>query len=116
MSMPEENVGQGAARELAFTGDDFDAARAEHIGLVNTVYGSHEELFQGAHDMARRVAANSPLGVQGTKRILNGAVGKSVAESLQEVAVWNSAFLPSKDLEEALLAFLEKRAPRFIGR
>jgi enoyl-CoA hydratase len=109
-------VGQGVARELAFTGDDFDAARAKRIGLVNAVYESHEELFQRAHDMARRVAENSPVGVEGSKRILNGAIGKSVAESLREVALWNSAFLPSKDLQEALVAFAEKRAPRFIGK
>jgi enoyl-CoA hydratase len=109
-------VGQGHARLLAMTGDDFDAARALRIGLVEDVYDSHAALFDAAGALARRMAANPPLVVQGVKQVLNAASEKAAAESLRTVALWNAAFLPSHDLREAMTAFLEKRTPRFEGR
>jgi enoyl-CoA hydratase len=53
--------------------------------------------------------------VGGIKRVLNARSEKDARESLDTVALWNSAFLPSKDLLEAMGAFLEKREPRFSG-
>ena len=109
-------VGQGIARELAFTGDDVDAARALRIGLVNDVYASPDALFEAAHALADRIAKNPPLAVQGSKQILNSGVGRTVDAGLREVALWNAAFLPSNDLREAMMAFAEKRTPTFVGR
>jgi enoyl-CoA hydratase len=109
-------VGQGHARLLALTGDDFDAARALRIGLVEDVFDTHAALFEAASALARRIAQNPPLVVQGVKQVLNAASERAAADSLRTVAIWNSAFLPSHDLREAMTAFLEKRAPRFEGR
>jgi len=109
-------VGQGAARLLAFTGDDIDAARAKDLGLVTDVYATQAELFEAARDLALRIAKNSPLAVRGTKSVLNAESEKAAAESLRAVALWNSAFLASHDLREAMVAFMEKRDPRFEGR
>jgi enoyl-CoA hydratase len=108
-------VGQGVARELALSGDDFDAERAARIGLVSAVLPSKEALLAHARAYAARVAANPPLVVQGVKRVLNAASEKAAAESLSTVALWNAAFLASDDLREAMMAFLEKRAPAFRG-
>jgi enoyl-CoA hydratase len=109
-------VGQGHARLLALSGDDFDAQRALRIGLVEDVHDSHAALFEAAGALARRMAENPPLVVQGIKQVLNAASERAAAESLRTVALWNTAFLPSHDLREAMSAFLEKRAPRFEGR
>jgi enoyl-CoA hydratase len=109
-------VGQGHARLLALTGDDVDAARALRIGLVEDVYDTPAALFQAATDLARRMAANPPLVVQGVKQVLNAASERAAAESLRTVALWNAAFLPSHDLREAMASFMEKRAPKFEGR
>ena len=109
-------VGQGHARLLALTGDDVEAARALRIGLVEDVYDTPAALFQAATDLARRMAANPPLVVQGVKQVLNAASERAAAESLRTVALWNAAFLPSHDLREAMASFLEKRAPKFEGR
>ncbi|MEZ4300352.1 MAG: crotonase/enoyl-CoA hydratase family protein [Polyangiaceae bacterium] len=109
-------VGQGVARELAMTGDDFDAERARRIGLVNEVYAGQAELFEAARGMARRIAKNPPLVVQGVKRVLEHGMGRPVAEGLAHVALFNAAYLPSLDLREAMAAFVQKREPDFKGR
>ncbi|MBL8923662.1 MAG: crotonase/enoyl-CoA hydratase family protein [Myxococcaceae bacterium] len=108
-------VGQGVARELAFTGDDVDAARALRIGLVNEVYPTQAELLTQARAMAVRMARNSPLVLAGIKEVMNAQSEAQARESLATVALWNAAFLPSKDLLEAMGAFLEKREPTFCG-
>jgi enoyl-CoA hydratase len=109
-------IGQGAARELALTGDDIDAARALRLGLVNEVYPSHAELLAAARAMASRVAHNPPLTVQGIKQVMSFTSEREAALGLDAVALWNAAFFPSEDLQEAIAAFLEKRPPAFTGR
>jgi enoyl-CoA hydratase len=108
-------VGQGHARELALTGKDIDADRAARIGLVNDVLETPESLLEAARAMARETADNPPLVVQGVKRVMNFSADRPVADGLAYVAAWNSAFLHSKDLGEAVAAFMERRKPRFQG-
>jgi enoyl-CoA hydratase len=109
-------VGQGIARELAFTAKNIDAARAKEILLVNTVCPSADALFQAAEAMAREIAANSPLAVQATKDVLNFSMENSAADSLKYVAAVSSNIIPSDDLTEAMTAFMEKRKPEFTGK
>ena len=106
----------GHVAELVYTGKDIDAERARAIGLVNDVYADREETLAAAQAMATEIAANSPLAVQGSKAILRASEELSVAQGLDLVALWNSAFLPSEDLTEAMVAFFHKRAPEFRGR
>jgi enoyl-CoA hydratase len=108
-------IGEGHTRELAFTARDIDAERALRIGLVNDIHPDREATVEAALAMAREIAANPPLVVQGVKRVMNHCRGKSVQEGLDYVATWNAAFLQSVDLGEALSAFVEKRPPRFKG-
>ncbi len=109
-------IGHGHTRELAFTGKDIDAERALRIGLVNDVYEDEAALLDAARSLARDIAKNPPLVVQGTKQVLGFADARAQAEGLRFVAVWNSAFLASEDLQEAFTAFAEKREPAFKGR
>lgn len=108
-------IGKGHVAELAFTGKDITAARAEAIGLVNHVSADADAVLADARAMAAEIAANSPLAVQGTKAVLAACEDRSVAEGLDYVATWNAAFLASDDLAEAMAAFMEKRPATFTG-
>lgn len=108
-------VGKGMAREMALTGKRITADRALRCGLVNDVYETKEELLAAAREMAAEIAANSPLAVEGTKRVLSFSEEHSLEEGLEYVAQWNSSFLRSNDLNEAIQAFMQKRKPEFKG-
>jgi len=109
-------IGAGHVAELAYTGKDITAQRAQEIGLVNDVATDVEGVLQMAQEMAEQIAANSPLAVQGTKAVLASNEGRTVAQGLDYVATWNAGMLKSEDLTEAMTAFLERRAPKFTGR
>jgi enoyl-CoA hydratase len=109
-------IGEGHLRELALTGRDIDAARAERIGLVNDVLPDSDAVLATAREVATEIAANPPLVVHGVKEILNEAREPAVAAGLRHVSAWNAAFLPSEDLMEAVQAFMEKRPAQFKGK
>jgi enoyl-CoA hydratase len=106
-------IGHGHTRELAFTGKDIDAERALRIGLVNDVYDDEAKLIEAARKLAREIADNPAVVVQGVKQVLGFGEGRSVAEGERFVALWNAAFLASTDLVEAITAFSERRPPKF---
>ncbi len=108
-------ISAGHLAELVYTGKDIGATRAEQMGLVNQVYPDRQSLLTGAREWAEQISANSPWAVQGAKAVLSAEQGRSVSEALDYVALWNTAFLQSDDLGEALAAFGERRPPRFTG-
>lgn len=108
-------ISPGHVAELMFTGKDIDAREADRIGLVNRVHPDRESLLSAAEAMATEISANSPLIVQGIKRVLALEEDMSTAAALDHMALWNSAFLWSNDLSEAMMAHIEKRTPDFTG-
>ncbi len=108
-------IGEAHTRDLAFTGRDIDSQYAYKIGLVSEVFESPEELLEAARKKAAEIAGNPPLVVQGIKRVMNEARDKQIGDSLRNVVLWNSAFMHSNDLIEAMLAFQQKRPPNFKG-
>ena len=108
-------ISAGHLAELAFTGKDIDAQRALAIGLVNAVYEDSDDVLAGARTLALEIAQNSPLAVQGTKAVLAANDGRSVEDGLEFVARWNTMYLQSNDVREAMTAFMEKRPPVFRG-
>lgn len=108
-------IGSGRLAEMAFTGRTVMASEALEIGLVNKTYPDEESALQAAHALARDIALNSPLAVQGAKAVISAAEAASLREGLERVALWNAAFIDSDDLREAVTAFFEKRPPSFHG-
>lgn len=108
-------VGQGVARELAFTADDITAQRAKEINLVNGVYEDYDELMAAAEAMAMKIASNSPLAVQASKQVLKYGIGKSIDDNLLYNAAVSNYTIPSNDLMAAVKAFAERKKPEFPG-
>lgn len=106
-------IGEGMARELAYTGRLFDGAEAKEIRLVNRCFDSPGALHSGVMELAQLMASKSPLAIRGSKEMITYARDHSVADGLNYIATWNAAMLLSADLQEAGRAHLEKRPPRF---
>ena len=106
-------IGEGMARELAYTARKLGAEEAREIHLVNRVFESREALYAGVREIAATIAAKSPLSVRGTKEMITYARDHSVADGLNYIATWNAAMLMSKDLSEAMMANMGKRAAVF---
>jgi enoyl-CoA hydratase len=106
-------VGDGLARELAYTGRKVDGLEAQAIRLVNRCFDTPEALQEGVLAIAREIAAKSPLSIRGSKEMLNYARDHTVADGLDRVATWNAAMLLSADLAEAGRSMAEGRAPVF---
>ena len=109
-------VGAGHVAELAYTGKDIGADRAEKIGLVNDVYPDADAVYAAACELAAEIAANAPLAVRGTKFMLQQGEDLTTEQSLLLNSLWTMATtLNSNDLTEAMQAFMEKRSPSFTG-
>jgi enoyl-CoA hydratase len=109
-------VSAGHVAELAYTGKDIDAARAEKIGLVNDVYEDFDATYRAAFTMAMEIAENAPLAVRGTKFVLAQSEDLTTEQSLLLNGIWTMiTTLNSNDLKEAMGAFMQKRPPTFTG-
>ena len=106
-------IGDGMVRELAYTGRKFAADEAKAIGLVNRVFENPQALLAGVMQIAAEIAAKSPLAMRGTKEMIVYARDHSVADSLNYIATWNAAMLMSADLQEAMMAGMQKTVPKF---
>jgi enoyl-CoA hydratase len=108
-------VGQGAARDFLLAGRMVDAEAAQHLGLVQ--YVEHDALASGLA-LAGEIAASAPLTIRGHKRALNlVAEAQWLGEAARiEIAAREAEAFASKDLQEGLAAFAEKRTPDFHGK
>jgi enoyl-CoA hydratase len=102
-------IGYGNTSLMALTGRDFAAREVLKMGLLTDVYESHEQLMTKALDLAREIAANPSAAVRGTKKILNYMQDHSVDEGLNYVALWNSSFLDTQEIQEAMKYMTVKR-------
>jgi enoyl-CoA hydratase/carnithine racemase len=107
-------VGFSKATELALTGETIDAAEALAIGLVSRVV-PRDELLAAARAVAARIAVNPPHAVRMTKRLLREGQSASLSANLELSAAMQSLAHATRDNDEAMDAFLEKRSPRFTG-
>jgi enoyl-CoA hydratase len=107
-------VSLNVAMELALTGELLPAERAHALGLVNRLAEPGEALAE-ALALAREIAANGPLALVATKRILREQCDWSDAEFWTRQHDVARAAMESEDAREGAIAFAEKRAPVWHG-
>jgi enoyl-CoA hydratase/carnithine racemase len=108
-------VGWGKASELFFRGLTLNADEAMEIGLVNTVV-PHEDLMATAMEWAQEIAANAPLAVQATKRMMRQGLNETYETTVDHLMVHLKVLFGMEDFKEGVNSFLERRNPEFTGR
>lgn len=103
----------GLVRELAYTGRRMPAEEAFRAGLVNTVFASQEAMLGAVLEIAKTIAAKSPLAIHGTKDMLNYTRDHSVSDALNYMQVWQAGMFLTGDLMEQMQANQQKRPARF---
>lgn len=107
-------IGMGYAKEMLYTGDQYDAATALRYGVVTRVFPPGE-LEPAAIRMAKRIATRAPLSIEATKRVTAKA---HLSPEEFDPIYWEELLgaIRSDDLQEGIAAFKERRQPAFERR
>jgi enoyl-CoA hydratase len=108
-------VGKGRALQLILTGDLIDAHEAHRIGLVNEVVPA-TDLISRCETILKQIVANAPLAIHYSIDAVNEGVDADLAAGLKLEAKYFALAAGTEDKKEGTSAFIEKRAPLFLGR
>jgi len=100
------------AKYLFFTGELLDAERALRMGIVCKVV-EPERLLIEAKEVAQKMLSRAPIAIGFCKKLINSSLVKSIDE--EEITLYAKCF-ETRDREEGMRAFLEKRRPIFTGK
>ena len=114
LRFPRE-VGWGNAMRWLLTGEEFGAAEAHRMGLVQEVV-PHGEQVERAAAIAEVIAAQAPLGVYATLASSRGALAEAEAAAAARLLPELQPIMGSEDVQEGMRAFLERRPGKFRGR
>ncbi|XP_050568383.1 enoyl-CoA hydratase domain-containing protein 2, mitochondrial isoform X2 [Cygnus atratus] len=112
-------VGVGLAKELIFTGRQIDGQEAFSMGLVNHAVPQNEEgdaAYQRALTLAKEILPQAPIAVKMGKLAINRGIEVDIASGMAIEGMCYAQNIPTRDRQEGMAAFKEKRPPRFIGK
>jgi enoyl-CoA hydratase/carnithine racemase len=108
-------IGWSKAAELIFTGRTLTADQCLEMGLVSRVVPD-AELAGAARSLALEIAANAPLAVQASKKMMRMGLGEGFNDHVHHVYLQLLPLMRSQDAAEGMRAFMEKRTAKFTGR
>jgi enoyl-CoA hydratase/carnithine racemase len=110
-------VGMARTREIFFTARTYKGAELLQMGLADRLV-QPEELQKVTYELAEEIAANAPLTVKGTKKIMGMFKERMrlTEEQTAEADALNHEAYNSDDIKEGMIAFFEKRKPNFQGK
>jgi len=108
-------IGWAKAAEVAFRGMTLSAGEALEMGLVNRVV-EPDELVPATNELAAEIAANAPLAVQATKRMMRLGLEETFEANVHHVFLQLLPLFQTEDFREGVRSFLEKRPAQFQGR
>ncbi len=108
-------VGKMRAKELIFSADRLDAAKAKEVGLVLDVLPA-DKLMEHCRDVARRIMKNGPLAVSQAKRVIEYGSDQDLRAANELERQGFAVLFGSEDQREGMKAFMEKRPATFTGK
>jgi enoyl-CoA hydratase/carnithine racemase len=108
-------IGRGRALELMATGRTVTPEEAERLGMVDRLVPAGE-LDKAVAELAATLAGGAPLAVAAVKRAVVEGVNRPLADGLQAELEQLAPLFASEDAQEGMMAFTEKRPPRYAGR
>ena len=94
---------------------EVESAESEHIGLVNRAVPD-DDLMPLAREWALEIAANAPLAIRAMKRLFRHGQTQDFESHSHHVLLQTMLLFGTKDFQEGLVSFMEKRPPEFRGR
>ena len=108
-------LGWEQAAKIIFTGKTLGAEECVKLGLASEVVPD-AELMSRARALAAEIAANAPLAVAAAKRMMRMGLSEQIDEHVHHVYLQLLPLMRTKDAREGMLAFIEKRTPKFEGK
>ncbi|XP_045448396.1 enoyl-CoA hydratase domain-containing protein 2, mitochondrial [Melitaea cinxia] len=106
------------AKELIFTSRIISGNEAKELGLVNHVVpqnGNNNAAYEKSLEIAREIILNAPLALRCAKQAINEGVQLSITDGYEVEQKYYEKNIPTKDRQEGMLSFIQKRKPQYQG-
>lgn len=108
-------VGLSQAKRIIFTGERISAREAERIGLADVVVPM-EKLEETTMEFAKKLASKAPLAIKRIKEVMNKGIDTDLKSGLKLEQEAVNALVQTEDFQEGIMAFMERRPPKWKGK